>query len=548
MMAYWPLDVDPMLAPWTLLMAIALATLVSEDLTCIAVGLLVAEGHANMVLGVSGCFVGIFVGDLGLWFAGRVAGRGALRWSWLRRRLSEQRLNALGKALDEHCGNAVVAARFLPGTRVPLYVTAGILGRRGGRFVFWTALACLVWTPLLVGSVALFGDTVAGPLRRILGSSWLTVLLAALVGYAALRFLLLAGNPIGRAKLAARLARLWRWEFWPTWLFYLPLLPWLAWLSFRYRGLTVWTAANPGIPDGGVVGESKHAILMHLAPEQVVPSFLIPPGVVAERLQRFQDALAERSWAYPLILKPDASQRGAGVKKIRDVAEAAKYLEQQPAAILVQPLHPGPYEAGIFYTRLPGESAGRIFSITDKEFPVLVGDGRLTVEELIWQHPRYRMQARTFLARHAAQSDRVLAQGERLPLALAGNHSQGTLFRDGAHLYTPELEQAVEAIVQPFVGFFVGRLDVRYTDPDAFRSGRGLAVVELNGVTSESTNLYDPLWSLLQAYRTLFRQWALLYRIGHANRCHGHPSTPLRTLLRDLLRYYRERQGDPLSD
>src|SRR5262249_48854778 len=140
-----PLDVDLMLGPWALVAAIALATLLSEDLTCIAVGLLIANGQAELLLGVTGCFVGIFASDLGLWLLGRVAGRRVLRWSWLRRRLPEERLKQVGQRLDEHCGKAVLAARFLPGTRVLLYVTAGILGRSWGRFLFWTGLACLVW-------------------------------------------------------------------------------------------------------------------------------------------------------------------------------------------------------------------------------------------------------------------------------------------------------------------------------------------------------------------------------------------------------------------
>lgn len=69
-----------------------------------------------------------------------------------------------------------------------------------------------------------------------------------------------------------------------------------------------------------------------------------------------------------------------------------------------------------------------------------------------------------------------------------------------------------------FGGFFVGRFDVRYSDEAEFRAGRGFAIVELNGVASESTNLYDPAWPLWRAYRTLFRQWALLFRIRDANR------------------------------
>jgi hypothetical protein len=309
-----------------------------------------------------------------------------------------------------------------------------------------------------------------------------------------------------------------------------------------------WTAANPGIPQGGVVGESKVAILARLPSAWVVPSFLVPPGELGDRMEQVRTALAEKGWTFPLILKPDAGQRGAGVRKASDEVDVEKYLAAQPAAVLVQTFHPGPHEAGIFYYRLPGEATGRVFSITDKVFPVLVGDGRSIVEELIWRHPRYRMQAKTFLTRHDARRRQVLGDGERLPLALAGNHCQGTMFRDGGHLLTPELERRVDAIARAFPGFFIGRFDVRYSDPNNFRAGCDLAVVELNGATSESTNLYDPSWSLWRAYRTLFRQWSLLYRIGDANRRRGYAPTPVGDLLRLVFRYYRQRRIDPLAD
>jgi hypothetical protein len=73
-------------------------------------------------------------------------------------------------------------------------------------------------------------------------------------------------------------------------------------------------------------------------------------------------------------------------------------------------------------------------------------------------------------------------------------------------------------------------------------------VIELNGVTSESTNIYDPTWSLARAYRTLFRQWSLLFQIGHANRARGIPASSALQLLRELFRHVRTREGRRLAD
>ena len=70
------------------------------------------------------------------------------------------------------------------------------------------------------------------------------------------------------------------------------------------------------------------------------------------------------------------------------------------------------------------------------------------------------------------------------------------------------------------------------------RAGR-FKVIELNGVSSEATNIYDPRGTLWAAYRTLFRQWRLAFRIGAANRALGAPATPALPLLGRLFQHFR---------
>src|SRR5262245_44699112 len=105
--------------------SLALATFVSEDLTCITAGKLIRDGRITWQTGLLGCFVGIVVGDLGLWLLGRLGGAVLLR--------SSTKLAEMGRWLDEHLPCAVLASRFLPGTRLPMYVAAGALGRDAAR-------------------------------------------------------------------------------------------------------------------------------------------------------------------------------------------------------------------------------------------------------------------------------------------------------------------------------------------------------------------------------------------------------------------------------
>jgi hypothetical protein len=332
------------------------------------------------------------------------------------------------------------------------------------------------------------------------------------------------------------------WEFWPPWLFYAPVSVFVAGFAARY-GVRALPAANPGLADGGLVGESKADILAKLPAAWTIPFVLATPGTPFTSIR---DQIACRGWQFPLVAKPDVGQRGVGVRRLQSDADLAAYRQQYAGAMLIQPWHPGPYEAGIFYARRPDDTHGRIFSITDKRFPFVVGDGVATLEELICRHPRYRHQANVFLRRHQSARSRVVAKGERLAVGEIGNHAQGTLFLDGAHLITAALEARIDAIAKTIPGFFIGRFDVRYADETRFKDGVDLAIVELNGVTAESTNIYDPSRTLLDAYRTLYAQWKLVYEIGAANLRAGAPSIGVKRLVALLWAHLTDNRTFPV--
>jgi hypothetical protein len=432
------------------------------------------------------------------------------------------RLPAMPRWFGRNAATAIVASRFLPGARLPLYLAAGATGVPLRTFALWSVVAVSLWTPTLV-----------------FFSSYVGELLVALI---VLKLV------VRSRQLTLRIERWRRWEFWPMWLFYAPAAVWMLWLSLRYRGISTITTANPGIPDGGTVGESKFRILSKLPPDAIIPSALIAPGNANERTVQALDVMRERGWSWPLVVKPDIGQRGVGVKLARTEAELVTYLARQDASVLMQPYHPGPFEAGVFYYRFPGSARGRILSITDKHFPVVVGDGRSTLEALILGHQRYRLQGDIFLARHRDALSRVPGVGQPVPLAVAGNHAQGTMFRDGGHLWTAALERRIDDIARACPGFYVGRFDVRYEDVHAFKEGRGLAIVELNGATAESTDIYDPHRSLLSAYRRLFEQWSIVFAIGAANRAAGAPVTRTRRLMALVRAHLTYRPAFELSD
>lgn len=514
---------------------LAAATLLSEDATCVAAGLLVARGEASFAVAAGGSLFGIFFGDLLLFLAGRFVGRPALRaapFKWF------VRAGDVARSSDwfERRGPAVILlSRFLPGTRVPTYFAAGLLETSFLKFTLYFLLAAAAWTPLVVGLAATLGAG-AGTLPRLL--------LAGGAAYALVRVALRLTSFRGRRLLVSRWRRLTRWEFWPPYVFYPPVVVYVLLLGIRHRCLTLFTCTNPGIPSGGFAGESKIDILRGLSSSawsriRVALATRINSTLdLAGRARAARLFMEEHGLGFPVVVKPDAGQRGEGVRVVRSDCELEEVLRRETRDLLVQEYAPG-FEFGVFYYREPGEERGRIFSITEKRFPAVNGDGVSRLEELILRNERAVCMARAYRKQHAARLGDVIPGGEPFALVELGSHCRGALFLDGARFKTEALERSIDRLSRGFDGFYFGRFDIRTPSLEDFRRGHNFKVVELNGVTSEATHIYDPVHGLLHAYKVLFRQWRLAFEIGAQNRARGVRPTPLFELLGLIYRVFR---------
>jgi hypothetical protein len=328
-----------------------------------------------------------------------------------------------------------------------------------------------------------------------------------------------------------------RWEFWPPYVFYLPIALYCVFLGIRFRSLTLFTAANPAIPEGGFVGESKTKILDNLAQNEafVARYRLIESGPSPEnRLQQALGFMHEIDVSFPVVIKPDIGERGAGVAIVRSEMQLSDYLSTAAGDVIVQEYVDG-QEYGVFYYRYPGERKGHIFSITDKQLLRLTGNGKSTLEKLILSDERAVCMAKFHMRNHKDRLYLVPEKGEIVPLVQVGTHCRGALFLDGESIRTPELEAAIDRVSKSFSGFYFGRYDIRTPSVADFQKGLGFKIVELNGVTSEATHIYDPGNSLWYAYGVLMRQWKIAFEVGAVNRSRGiHPAT-LRQLLARLL-------------
>jgi hypothetical protein len=318
-------------------------------------------------------------------------------------------------------------------------------------------------------------------------------------------------------------------------------LAYVSWLGLKHRSPLLFTAANPAIVAGGFIAESKYEILTGLSAsaEYVAASCLLRDDPdAARRLERALRFVEEQGLDFPVVLKPDAGQRGSGVAIVRNREQLEAYLEQSRFDLLVQQYVPGD-EFGIFYYRYPDRERGTVYSITEKRLPVLNGDGVHSVQQMILRDRRAVCMAAHYCHVQAHQLDRIPAPGEAVQLVELGTHCRGAIFLDGSWLRSEPLEQVIDEISRSYRGFFFGRYDLRAADVNKLKQGRGFKIVELNGVTSEATHIYDPAIRLIPAYRELFTQWRIAFEIGRINCSRGTRPAGLAELW-GLLRDYRQ--------
>lgn len=275
---------------------------------------------------------------------------------------------------------------------------------------------------------------------------------------------------------------------------------------------------------GGMLGESKYDVLK-LIPDTYKPkTILIREPATKEYVLK---QIRENDFSFPVIFKPDLGERGFMVKKIATEAQIESYLNILKKDFLIQEFLDLPVELGVFYTRMPDETAGYVNSVVIKDMLTVTGDGKSTLQELILGKPRAKLQWEKLKQAHADRLNAVLPVGEQVVLNSIGNHSLGTIFLDGEYLINEKLSKTFDHISKQIDGFYFGRYDLRCASIEDLYEGK-IKIMELNGCGAEPAHIYQPGFSLWKAFGILFTHWKNIFRISMQNHKRGVPFTSWR--------------------
>lgn len=309
--------------------------------------------------------------------------------------------------------------------------------------------------------------------------------------------------------------KLTNWEYWPSAMFYIPNLPYAFYLAIRAKNPVFFSATNPSIKNSGNGTESKFDVLQ-LIPEKYCPkSILVLPQT---NFDTVLNEIAQKEISFPLIVKPDIGFRGLLVKKINSTSELKEYLHSYPINIIIQEFLDFKNECGIFYHRNPTKEKGWISSLTLKRFLTVTGNGTNTLLQLILNDERAKLYADILKDIHKNKLTTIPKNKEVVKLSVIGNHSKGTQFINGNHLITKQLEETFDLVNKSIKGWYYGRVDIKYNSFEELQQGKNFKILEINGIISEPTHIYDSKnYTYFKALKAIRTHWKSLFEIATTN-------------------------------
>jgi hypothetical protein len=307
------------------------------------------------------------------------------------------------------------------------------------------------------------------------------------------------------------------WEYWPSYMFYLPVVPYAIYLAIKSRSFGFFSAVNPTIEGSGNGLESKFETV-ELIPKKYRPkTFYVKNGT---KTARVLSKINSKKITFPLIIKPDIGFRGLLVKKINSEKELSGFIKRYNSInLIIQEFIELKNECGIFYHRIPGKKTGTITSITLKKYLTVIGDGISTLSKLIMNDDRAKIYYSIISEINKDKLETIPKLNEEIVLTSIGNHSKGTQFINGNNLISKELTMFFDNLSNTIDGWYYGRVDIKYANFDELVKGKNLKILEINGIISEPTHIYDATnGTYFEALKAIKNHWKIIQIIGQKNK------------------------------
>ncbi|WP_293766488.1 DedA family protein [uncultured Aquitalea sp.] len=138
-------------AVFTVLLVCGFGVPIPEDITLVAGGIISGLGYANVHVMFAVGMAGVLAGDGIMFAAGRFYGHKVQQFRPIARILTPERFEAVQEKFEKYGTWVLFVARFLPGLRSPIFITAGMTRRVPyWRFLLMDGFAALISVPVWV--------------------------------------------------------------------------------------------------------------------------------------------------------------------------------------------------------------------------------------------------------------------------------------------------------------------------------------------------------------------------------------------------------------
>jgi membrane protein DedA with SNARE-associated domain len=177
----------------------AIAPIVPSETAVITAGVVAAAGDLSLAWVIPAAAVGAFLGDNGAYLIGRRFG-GRISERFFNRGKSRARIEWAERQLSERGGELIAVARFIPGGRTAVTLSAGMLGFPWRRFALFDAAAALGWA-LYASLLGYLGG------RAFEGAAWKGLVVALAIALVLTGGIELTRFLLKRARLSGAAAR-----------------------------------------------------------------------------------------------------------------------------------------------------------------------------------------------------------------------------------------------------------------------------------------------------------------------------------------------------
>ncbi|WP_373976684.1 DedA family protein [Chitinibacter sp. SCUT-21] len=139
------------LAVFTVLLICGFGVPIPEDVSLVAGGVISGLGYANVHTMFAVGMAGVLIGDSCMFLLGRYFGTTLLEHRYFKRMMTPERYEAVQDKFERYGNRVLFVARFLPGLRAPIYLTAGMSCKISYlRFLLLDGFAALISVPIWV--------------------------------------------------------------------------------------------------------------------------------------------------------------------------------------------------------------------------------------------------------------------------------------------------------------------------------------------------------------------------------------------------------------